>query len=528
MTPVLIPGPAGLDVRGSDPPTIGLSGSLQTPLKAWYALAIARASLVYVVLGLRRNDRGAAVTSLLVAVGAGLVGFVLRDAKLETASLPIYSYGGMLTLSLVVGWFLTLGLAERDGLPRETMGNAYVVTAFAALAGSRLLYVATNADQFKKLADVFVLSKGGYVAYGGFLAGLVASWLFLRAKRISLLPWADVAAPSLAAGLFVTRIGCYLFGCDFGRRLSDGSPEWLKKAGTFQHWTSDIVTIAGEGPAAYEKHRKAFEGTSLGSDILRSGASLPVPTRIYSRSSACCCSAAPVAACASLPAGRCSSSSPSPDTSGPARILRTTRTRQRQAPSRSTCSSRCLLLRGRSRAYGLALGVNDLRSHGGAGLAFVPPVVAFLAMRPASFAKSTLMQLSTSQLIGLVSALLVAWFYAEAWKEARKKPRAAMAPETLGPGALELAAEENAPGGATATATGRKKKVTAAGPIAAAALSTRNRRGRRRETTTEDEDAAGGGTGTRARRACGRRRDAPRGAGGGRRGRTSARPRGAA
>lgn len=474
-----------------------------TPLKAWYALAlVAAVALVYVVLGLRRNDRGAAVTSLLVAVGAGLVGFVLRDAKLETASLPIYSYGGMLTLSLVVGWFLTLGLAERDGLPRETMGNAYVVTAFAALAGSRLLYVATNADQFKKLADVFVLSKGGYVAYGGFLAGLVASWLFLRAKRISLLPWADVAAPSLAAGLFVTRIGCYLFGCDFGRRLSDGSPEWLKKAGTFQHWTSDIVTIAGEGPAAYEKHRKAFEGTSLGSDILRSGASLPVhPTQIYE-------SLVGLLLLALLLWQRKRQRFRGQVfflfafAYGYLRflleILRDDSERGSVGPyvSEHVLVPVCLLLMGAAFAYGLALGVNDLRLRTVArGLAFVPPVVAFLAMRPASFAKSTLMQLSTSQLIGLVSALLVAWFYAEAWKEARKKPRAAMAPETLGPGALELAAEENAPGGATATATGRKKKVTAAGPVAAAAPSTKDAAADEgeREDDDEDEDAAGGG-----------------------------------
>ena len=30
--------------------------------------------------------------------------------------LPIYSYGVMLGLSLVVGWYITLGLCEKDGL----------------------------------------------------------------------------------------------------------------------------------------------------------------------------------------------------------------------------------------------------------------------------------------------------------------------------------------------------------------------------------------------------------------------------
>src|SRR6266481_3493812 len=35
----------------------------------------------------------------------------------ELHSIPIHGYGVMLGLSLVVGWYLTLGLAERDRLP---------------------------------------------------------------------------------------------------------------------------------------------------------------------------------------------------------------------------------------------------------------------------------------------------------------------------------------------------------------------------------------------------------------------------
>ena len=130
----------------------------------------------------------------------------------------------MLGMSLVVGWYLTLPLAEKDGLPKETMANCYVVTALAALAGSRVLYVVTNLDEFKSVWDLFALRNGGLVAYGGFIGGLLGSWAFLAPKRIRLLAWADDAVPSLASGLLITRIGCYLFGCDFGKRLPDGAP----------------------------------------------------------------------------------------------------------------------------------------------------------------------------------------------------------------------------------------------------------------------------------------------------------------
>jgi len=53
-----------------------------------------------------------------------------------------------------------------------------------------------------------------------------ARWLLrqlvrLRKRKIQLLRWADVSAPSVVLGTAVTRIGCLLYGCDYGRRADD-------------------------------------------------------------------------------------------------------------------------------------------------------------------------------------------------------------------------------------------------------------------------------------------------------------------
>jgi phosphatidylglycerol---prolipoprotein diacylglyceryl transferase len=207
------------------------------PLKLWWAMAfVAAASVLYAAFLWKKDDKSAAKISIGVAAAAGVAGYIWRTKSWESLSLPIFSYGVMLGLSLVVGWYLTLGLAEREGLPKEQMANCYVITAIVALIGSRALYVLTNWDQFNTISDMLSIRKGGYVAYGGFLGGFLGSWLYLRSQKLKLLPWADVAVPSLASGLLVTRIGCYLFGCDFGKRLPDGAPGWLKRLGTFPHW----------------------------------------------------------------------------------------------------------------------------------------------------------------------------------------------------------------------------------------------------------------------------------------------------
>ncbi|MEO7327741.1 MAG: prolipoprotein diacylglyceryl transferase family protein [Minicystis sp.] len=242
---------------------------------SWLLWAAAGIALVIAIAAfVRKNRQGAGIAAVAGALAIG-AGFFLRGKSWDMGPIPIYSYGVMLGLSLVVGWYLTLGLAEKDGLPKETMANNYVVTAIAAVAGSRILYILTNLSEFDTVASLFAMRRGGLVAYGGFLGGLIGSTIFLRRHKIPLLPWADVAVPSLASGLMITRIGCYLFGCDFGQPLKANAPGWLKTLGTFPHWPEGTLD-AGSGSPAWAQHHNA---RLIGDDAV---SSLPVhPTQIY-------------------------------------------------------------------------------------------------------------------------------------------------------------------------------------------------------------------------------------------------------
>lgn len=131
--------------------------------------------------------------------------------------LPVYGYGAMLCLSVVLGRMLAVRLGRQAGLDGALVSRACAWALVAALVGARLLYVVTNPGQFERVVDVLAWWKGGVVAYGGFLGGFLGTALFCRIHRIRLLAWADCVAPGLCLGLMVTRIGCFLGGCDFGR-----------------------------------------------------------------------------------------------------------------------------------------------------------------------------------------------------------------------------------------------------------------------------------------------------------------------
>lgn len=233
----------------------------ELPSKALALLAIVLALGTFM-----RNARSSTPWLLLAAAYAlmGLRGggwiptraIVMND---DWVSLPIFSYGVMLGTSMVVGWFLVMKLSKRDGVPTLQAGAIYMWSAVWSMVGARALYVATNLSAFDGPVDALMLHKGGMVAYGGMVGGFLASWYGCYRRNIPLLKWADVSAPAVVLGTGITRIGCFLYGCDFGRTST------LPWAVAFPN-----------GSAAWDHHIR------LGLITPAAAASLPVhPSQLY-------------------------------------------------------------------------------------------------------------------------------------------------------------------------------------------------------------------------------------------------------
>jgi phosphatidylglycerol---prolipoprotein diacylglyceryl transferase len=420
---------------------------------AWIPLIVAALAVLIAAAKMvgKEKDRQGAMLGGAAAVIALIVRFaVMRDSteSWNVGNIPIYSYGVMLGLSLVVGWYLTLGLAERDGLPKETMANNYVVTAIAAVAGSRVLYILTNLDEFTHnqvthdalglrdtLAAMFAMRRGGLVAYGGFLGGLAGSYFFLRRHKIPLLPWADVAVPSLASGLMITRIGCYLFGCDFGQPLTEGAPAFLKKLGTFPHWAKGTLDN-GQGAPAWAQHASpawAHAHPDLPQLTEASTASYPVhPTQLYESLVGACLLAlllwyrrkqkfrGEIFFLFAFAYGVCRY------------LLEILRDDAERGSIPPALPEHILIPFGLAiLAFGWYIGFSNRIQNVAARrasqvFAFLTVVALYLALKPASFKDDGNIEFSTSQMIGIVSAFAASAAFAVFYKAALAHPKHAM------------------------------------------------------------------------------------------------------
>ena len=223
------------------------------------ALVLAVAALLRDVIR-RRRDKTVpwSSTPLYLLVGAELLLYFKADMLFPRAAafshpwtdVPIYAYGVMLGTSLVIGWFIAMNLAGKDGIDQQEAGSIYMWTAVWSIIGSRLLWFFTTPGA--SIADIPMINQGGLVAYGGMIGGFLASVYCCRKRGIPLLQWADVAAPSVVLGTAITRIGCFLFGCDYGAPST--LPWAVRFPGPNTHRFFGIVAGGPTGSPAWQHH----------------------------------------------------------------------------------------------------------------------------------------------------------------------------------------------------------------------------------------------------------------------------------
>jgi len=133
-------------------------------------------------------------------------------------SFPIYSYGVMIALAFIIGILFAMKEAKKSGENPERVLDISLYVILGALIGGRLAYVLQYLDYYlKNPIKILYFRQGGLSFLGAFfLAFILGAWYVSR-NKLSFWKYTDIAAPSVAIGLGIGRIGCFLNGCCFGR-----------------------------------------------------------------------------------------------------------------------------------------------------------------------------------------------------------------------------------------------------------------------------------------------------------------------
>jgi len=145
---------------------------------------------------------------------------VLLSFKIPILDIPfaLPTYGFFLATAFVLAIQLGHVWAMRKGYDPEVMGNFYVVLILSSIAGARAVFVWLKWPSYfaDHMWESVLIWRGGLVFYGGVIGGVIGCLIYVFYHRLD--PWAigDLAAPCLALGHMVGRVGCLLNGCCFG------------------------------------------------------------------------------------------------------------------------------------------------------------------------------------------------------------------------------------------------------------------------------------------------------------------------
>lgn len=131
---------------------------------------------------------------------------------------PVYSYGVLLGIALLVGIWYAIVRAKKYQLSEEVVIEVSALSILGGVVGARLVYVLLNWEFYRSNPiSIFSLREGGLTFYGGIGGALLLVVIYTMVKKQSLPTLLDVFTPPIALGYAIARVGCFLNGCCYGR-----------------------------------------------------------------------------------------------------------------------------------------------------------------------------------------------------------------------------------------------------------------------------------------------------------------------
>ena len=152
---------------------------------------------------------------------------------IDLGFLHLKTYGACMATGFLLCWTLIERLSGRKDL-----SNLLLSLMVSGVVGSRIAYVIEHwqVEFAAHPLQVVRVDQGGLMFYGGFIlaSAVFFVWCFLKRERP--LALADLLAAVVPLGHAFGRIGCFFYGCCYGRdsdawcavTFPAGSPSWFE------------------------------------------------------------------------------------------------------------------------------------------------------------------------------------------------------------------------------------------------------------------------------------------------------------
>lgn len=150
---------------------------------------------------------------------------------IDIGFLHLKTYGACMATGFLLCWWLVERLSGRKDL-----SNLLLSLMVSGVVGSRIAYVIEHwrTEFAANPAAIVRVDQGGLMFYGGFILAFVVFFVWCAVRRERPLNLMDLLAAVVPLGHAFGRIGCFFYGCCYGRdsdawcavTFPVGSPSW--------------------------------------------------------------------------------------------------------------------------------------------------------------------------------------------------------------------------------------------------------------------------------------------------------------
>ncbi|HZQ27263.1 MAG TPA: prolipoprotein diacylglyceryl transferase [Acidimicrobiales bacterium] len=139
---------------------------------------------------------------------------------IKIGPLSISPHGLGIAIGFLLGAQLMLPAARKRGISDDDVYALLTRAAIGAIVGARVAYVINHISDYSSIVDVFKVWQGGISLLGGFIGAILLALPEMRKRGLSFWKVMDAAAPGMALGVFVGRIGDLIVADHLGKQTS--------------------------------------------------------------------------------------------------------------------------------------------------------------------------------------------------------------------------------------------------------------------------------------------------------------------
>lgn len=145
----------------------------------------------------------------------------MNPIAFQIGSFEVRWYGILIAFGVIVAILLASYNCKRKDVDFDIILDGFFIAFPAAIIGARAYYVIFEFQNYKdNIIDIFNIRKGGLAIHGGLIGAFLAVYIYSKIKKLKILKYLDIAAPSIILAQAIGRWGNFMNGEAHGGEVS--------------------------------------------------------------------------------------------------------------------------------------------------------------------------------------------------------------------------------------------------------------------------------------------------------------------